>query len=324
MSLVPFACVRAEGGVFLLEENPISEAVIRIVICLKKTWISISLRLGILYGMACQWHCNVLPWMDHNKECQEWDMSWHKVKWPEVYKHLNMSMKNWYVIVIQCRTFSYGIQMCEDIFYFEAAKKNHSEWSILSLWGHMVIYTVRDSWRHNIKVWDGGHYEKVELLHWCTKSVLKSNTKLNQEEAHVSRVWFFHRCLCWRNHWPDLCLHLLPAALPALPPHRVPPALRQPGCCPPTARCPGGGAAHRQCHQSASGGPHRGACMTACSLLSSPGQYPPVAPDSAVEEPRRQTDSLFNIPVNSIPLFVSVLVLLTLHPLFLVFFFCGV
>lgn len=77
------------------------------------------------------------------------------------------------------------------------------------------------------------------------------------------------RRLCRRCDRIALCLHLLPAALPSVSPHRLPPALRQPGAehHPACASLPGGASGNRQCHQPASGGHHRGARMTNGPLL---------------------------------------------------------
>lgn len=77
------------------------------------------------------------------------------------------------------------------------------------------------------------------------------------------------RRLCRWCDRPAVCLHLLPAALPTVSPHRLPPALCQPGAehHPTCASLPGGVSGHGQCHQPASGEHHRGARMTNGSPL---------------------------------------------------------
>lgn len=82
-------------------------------------------------------------------------------------------------------------------------------------------------------------------------------------------TFFSFRRFCRRCDRPAVCLHLLPAALPTVSPHRLPPALCQPGTVhhPTCTSLPGGASGHGQCHEPASGGHHRGARMTNGALL---------------------------------------------------------
>lgn len=109
----------------------------------------------------------------------------------------------------------------------------------------------------------------------------------------------FCRRLCRRGNRFAVCLHLLPSALPAVPSHGLPPALRQSGCCgQQTFESRRGLAAHRQRHQSSFGGFDRRASMTSGHHRDfAPDYHQTPQPTSTVPVTASTVDSNSSIPL---------------------------